>query len=84
VYAGYNYTPNAKTVDFSDAMSTISLKTNMSEMLNIRKNLLELSEISTPFKKLHLVTPPGHIPANYAEILKFASSHNIMVELSHY
>ena len=50
----------------------------------IRIYILELSEISTPFKKLHIVTPPGHIPANYAEILKLASSRNIMVELSHY
>ncbi|MBW8683464.1 hypothetical protein K1Y79_03880 [Chitinophaga sp. B61] len=84
VYAGYQNTPYAKTVDFSDGMTSISLKTTMSETLNIRKNILELSEISTPFKKLHIVTPPGHIPANYAEILKLASSRNIMVELSHY
>lgn len=84
VYTGYKNTPYAKTVDFSDGISSISLKSTMSEYLNIRKNIMELSEVATPFKTLHIVTPPGHIPANYTEILKFASQNNIMVELSHF
>jgi len=79
VYAGYTNTPYAKTIDFSNGSEIVSMKTSMAEYLNIKKNILELEDIQAPFKTLHIVTPAGHMPANYTEIVKFASEHNIMV-----
>lgn len=74
-YAGWTHTPYAKTVDFTspDGSIVVSMKSTMSETLNVTKNITELGKMPATERILHIVVPPGHVPANLGAIQKQCS-----------
>lgn len=84
IYEGYTHTPQAKTIDFSNAVEAISLKSTMSATLNISDNMRKLATFPQPIKIMHVVTPPGHLPQNWGSIRRMADELGIILRHSEY
>ncbi|SHN30804.1 RHS repeat-associated core domain-containing protein [Chitinophaga sp. CF418] len=84
IYDGYTHTPNAPTIDFSNTLEAVSLKSTMAPQLNISDNMRKLATFPQPIKILHVVTPPGHLPQNWGAIRKLADELGIILRHSEY
>jgi hypothetical protein len=55
------------------------------ETMSISNSLKRLAQLPSDITKiLHVVTPPGHIPANWQAISDFCKQNGIKLILSHH
>ncbi len=84
-YPSFTHTPYARTTDGYNNNAVVSFKSTMAERIAIGNSVQRLAEMPSSYVKiLHVITPPGHIPANWNILQDYCIQNSIVLRLSHY